>query len=65
MRMIEIWNYNNKYESIRVDQIQSVTKPGSGPNDHGCVTLIGGRIIAFGGVDCAARLLKEINEDAG
>lgn len=60
MELIEIHNYNGKYESVRADQIQSVVKPGSGPNDNGSLMLVTGRVIAFGHPNEATRIIERL-----
>lgn len=48
MKLVEVWNYDNRYETVRIDQIQSVLKPTGRLNEHGGLVLVTGRRIAFG-----------------
>jgi hypothetical protein len=62
MKFIEILNYDDVYESIAIDQIQSVVKASGRANDSGAIVLLGGRRIALSArsIDQASRILREL-----
>lgn len=62
MWFIEFSNYDERWESVRADLIESVVKPSGKPNDNGCVRLIGGRIVAFGRGNEAERMLAQLQK---